>query len=55
MVSIKQLIWRLYFILVIRFFLCDRLVVSVSWGFIRQKVNDKVVLKTGMRVVNLLN
>ena len=36
--SIKQLIWRLYFILMIRFFLCDRSVLSVSWGFTRQKV-----------------
>ena len=28
----------LLFILVIRFFLCDRSALSVSWGFIRQKV-----------------
>lgn len=62
--SIKQLIWSLYFILVIRFFLCDQSVLSVSWCFIRQKVqflqcffktSDKVVLKTRMRVVYLPN
>ena len=62
--SIKQLIWRLYFILMIRFFLCDRSVLSVSWGFTRQKVQlflqrfkpgTKFFLKTRMRVVNLPN